>query len=115
MLHEYLRDTLELRYNERKSCRSRTPFTCIRCRFCYGCHWKKEELEKKIQFKPLACANSTFFKSYSQPATATTPQTEEESCRQHTQQQQQVARVIDAFGEETEPICRRRRYEKSLS
>ena len=29
--------------------------------------WKKEGLEKKIQSKPLAIANSTFFKNYPQP------------------------------------------------
>jgi len=72
--------------------------------------------KKKIQFKPLACAISTFFKSYPQHATATTAQTAEQSCRQPKQQQQQVIRVIDVFGQDTEPFCsRRRRYEGSLS
>ena len=53
--HEYLRDTLSFRYQECKSCRNRTELTCIKCGFCYSCHWKKEELEKKkkIQSKPL--------------------------------------------------------------
>ena len=70
-------------------------------------HWKKEELEKKIQFKPLANANSTLFNSYPQPATATTAQIEEQSRHQPTQQQQQqqLTKVIDVFGRETEPIC----------
>ena len=108
MLHEYLRDTLGLSYSECKSCRNRTQFTCIECGFCYSCHWRNEKLEKMIQFKPLAKANSTFFKNYPQPATATTAQIEEQSRRQlarQQQQQQQLTKVIDVFGRETEPIC----------
>jgi hypothetical protein len=105
MLHEYLRDTLGLSYSECKSCKNRTQFTCIECGFCYSCHWRNEKLEKIIQFK-LANTNSTLFKSYPQPATATTAQTEQ-SRHQPTQQQQQqqLTKVIDVFGRETEPIC----------
>jgi hypothetical protein len=105
MLHEYLRDTMELRYSECKSCRNRTQFACIECGFCYSCHWRNEKLEKKIQFKPLAIAKSTFLKNYSQPVTATLAKIEEHSRRQPTQQQQQLTKVIDVFGRETEPIC----------
>ena len=104
MMHEYIRDTLELSYGECKSCRNRTQFTCIECGFCYSCHWKKEHLEK-IQFKPLAKANSTLFKSYPHPATATMAQIEEQSRRQPARLQQQLTTVVDVFGQETEPIC----------
>ena len=105
MPHEYLRDTLGLIYNECKSCRNRTQFTCIECGFCYSCHWQNEKLEKIIQFE-LANTNSTLFKSYPQPATANTAQTEQ-SRHQPTQQQQQqqLTKVVDVFGRETEPIC----------
>ena len=105
MLHEYLRDTMELRYNECRSCKNRTQFTCIECGFCYSCHWRNEKLEKIIQFKPLVNTNSTFFKSYPQPVTAIMAQTEEQLRHQPTQQQQQLTRVVDVFGRETEPIC----------
>jgi hypothetical protein len=46
MLHDYLRDTLELGYNKCKSCKNRTQFTYMQCGFCDSCHWKKERLEK---------------------------------------------------------------------
>jgi len=105
LLHEYLRDTLELSYNECKSCKNRTQFTCIECGFCYSCHWRNEKLEKMIQFKPLAIANSTLFKNYPQPVTATMAQIEEQSRRQPARQQQQLTMVVDVFGRETEPIC----------
>ncbi|HEY9386265.1 MAG TPA: hypothetical protein VIP70_04450, partial [Nitrososphaeraceae archaeon] len=45
--HEYERDTLSFRYQECKSCENRTELACIKCGFCYSCHWKEEEVEKK--------------------------------------------------------------------
>ena len=101
MLHDYLRDTLESRYNECKSCRNRTQFTCIRCGFCYSCHWKKEELEKQIHFKPLAVVNSTLFKKYPQSIPAAIVPIKQ----QVQQDEQQQLKVIDVFGIEIEPIC----------
>jgi hypothetical protein len=65
MLHDYLRDTLELGYNECKSCRNRTQFTYMQCGFCYSCHWKKERLEK-VQLEPLLKTNSALLENYSQ-------------------------------------------------
>ncbi|HET7283502.1 MAG TPA: hypothetical protein VFI70_02355 [Nitrososphaeraceae archaeon] len=62
-------------------------------------------MEKIIQFKPLAIAKSTFFNKYPQPVTATLAKIEEHSRRQPSRQQQQLTKVIDVFGQETEPIC----------
>jgi hypothetical protein len=107
MLHDYLRDTLEPRYNECKSCGNRTQFTCIQCDFCYSCHWKKEELEKrkKIQFEPLAVANSSPFSNYPQAITDHIVLLEQSSQQSKQQHQHQLTKVIDVFGQETEPIC----------
>jgi hypothetical protein len=93
LLHEYLRDTLGLSYNECKSCRNRTQFTCIECGFCYSCHWRNEKLEKIIQFK-LANTNSAFLENY--------PQSSMIKVKQSHQTQ---TKVIDVYGQETEPIC----------
>ena len=102
MLHDYLRDTLESRYNECKSCNNRTQFTWILCGFCYSCHWKKEEMEKQTQFKPFI-ANSTLFKKYPQSIpTALVPI--KQPCQQSEEQQHQL-QVIDVYGQEIEPIC----------
>jgi hypothetical protein len=46
--HEYIRDTLSLSYHECTLCGNRTKLVCIRCSYCYSCHWKKEEAEKKL-------------------------------------------------------------------
>lgn len=116
--HEYLRDTLSFRYQECKSCRNRTELTCVKCGFCYSCHWKKEELEKKkkIQSKPLITKVKYFYSSIPSSSTKTmtmmmtTLQSGESVSMQHQQQQQQQqssepAKVIDVFGQESEPIC----------
>ncbi|MGB8024576.1 MAG: hypothetical protein WCF06_09685 [Nitrososphaeraceae archaeon] len=55
-------------------------------------------MEKINQFKPLAIANSTLFKNYPQPVTATMAQIEEQSRRQPARQQQQLTMVVDVFG-----------------
>ena len=118
--HEYLRDTLSFRYQECKSCRNRTELTCIKCGFCYSCHWKKEELEKKkeIQSKPLITKVKYSYSSIPSSSTkttrmmmmmTTTPQSGESVSMQQQQQQQpsssEPAKVIDVFGQESEPIC----------
>ena len=44
--HEYLRDTIDYKYYECRSCNVRTQFSCIICGFCWSCHWKIEQLAK---------------------------------------------------------------------
>jgi hypothetical protein len=46
MPHEYIGETFSLRYQECISCGHRTEFTCVKCGYCYSCHWKKEQVEK---------------------------------------------------------------------
>jgi hypothetical protein len=43
--HEYIRDTMSFRYQDCVFCGNRTEFTCIKCGYCYSCHWKKEQVE----------------------------------------------------------------------
>src|ERR671935_2594687 len=44
--HEYIRDSLHFRYKYCISCGNRTEYTCIKCGYCYSCHWKREQLEE---------------------------------------------------------------------
>jgi hypothetical protein len=44
--HEYTGEALSLRYQDCISCGHRTEFTCVKCGYCYSCHWKKEQVEK---------------------------------------------------------------------
>src|SRR5919198_5396041 len=44
--HEYIRDSLRFRYKNCIFCGNRTEYTCIKCGYCYSCHWKREQLEE---------------------------------------------------------------------
>src|SRR5919199_6421145 len=44
--HDFLRGTIVSTYKQCVYCKGRTQFTGIKCRCCYSCHWKKEELDK---------------------------------------------------------------------
>ena len=44
--HEYTREALSVRYQDCVSCLHRTEFTCMKCGYCYSCHWKREQVEE---------------------------------------------------------------------
>src|SRR5215210_9496078 len=44
--HEYTGESLSLRYQNCISCHRRTEFTCVKCGYCYSCHWRREQIEK---------------------------------------------------------------------
>jgi hypothetical protein len=44
--HEYTGEAISLTYQSCISCRRRTEFTCVKCGYCYSCHWKREQVEK---------------------------------------------------------------------
>ena len=90
--HDYLRDTLVATYKECISCHIRTQFTCVKCGFCYSCHWKKEELEKV----ELERDNSAILNKYPRPAAIIVEQS--------SAGQQQIM-AMDVYGQQIEPIC----------
>jgi hypothetical protein len=44
--HEYIRDSFSFRYQDCISCGKRTGFACIKCGYCFSCHWKREQVEE---------------------------------------------------------------------
>jgi hypothetical protein len=44
--HEYTGEAFSLRYQDCISCHRRTEFTCVKCGYCYSCHWKREQIEE---------------------------------------------------------------------
>jgi hypothetical protein len=44
--HEYTGESLSLRYQDCISCHRRTEFTCVKCGYCYSCHWRREQIEE---------------------------------------------------------------------
>ena len=87
--HEYLRDTIASTYKECISCNIRTQFICVKCGYCYSCHWKKEELEKVESEGD----NSLIVKKIPQPIKIT------------VEQPSTGQMVMDVFGQHIEPIC----------
>jgi hypothetical protein len=108
--HEYTRDTLSSRYEECKLCGNRTELTCIKCGFCYSCHWKEEEVEKKQLRNKL----DNFYSSLSSsPKTrnelATVEDDDDELRRQKKEEEEETEQaqgiIVDVFGQNSEPIC----------
>ena len=98
--HEYIRDTLYFRYQDCISCGNRTGFTCIKCGYCYSCHWKKEIMEKEEKQKalnrsrPLIVENKGILNS-------------SEITNQHQVDENisNPVQMINVFGEQIEPVC----------
>jgi hypothetical protein len=107
ILHDYLRDTIVSTYKGCIYCKSRTQFTCVRCGYCYSCHWKREELDR-VQ---LEIAKSVNLRKDSHAATIII---EQPPSRPHQRPQQQT-KVIDVYGRETEPICSYRKCHHKFS
>ena len=107
IMHDFLRDTLVSTYKECIYCKSRTQFTCIKCGYCYSCHWKKEELDR-VRLETSATANSAI------PQAATTTIVEQSPPPTPYKQQKQE-KAIDVYGRETEPICSYRRCHHKFS
>jgi len=107
ILHDFLRDTLVSTYKECIYCKSRTQFTCIKCGYCYSCHWKKEELDR-VRLETSTTTNSAI----SQVATTTIV---EQSPPPTPYQPQQQEKVIDVYGQEREPMCSYRRCHHKFS
>ncbi len=101
--HEYIRDTLSFRYKDCTSCGTRTEFACIKCGYCYSCHWKKEQVEEiglRDNLKDLYITLSKGGSSGSrQPGSI--PQ---DIVRKQDQRPEKWG-TLDVLGQPAEPIC----------
>jgi hypothetical protein len=105
--HEYIRDTISFRFRDCKFCGARTELTCIKCGFCYSCHWKKEELEKKLLDSKLSEIFPSSLVSTRKNAII------EKEVEQSSQQDQQL--IVDVYGRTSEPICTYHRCDHKFS
>ena len=108
VIHDFLRDTLVTTYKECIYCKSRTQYTCVKCGYCYSCHWKKEEFDR-VQ---LETVSSAFLGEDSQAATRIIKQPSSSPLHRRPQQQ---TKVIDVYGQEAEPICSYRKCHHKFS
>ena len=98
--HEYTGEALSLRY---QNCISwhRTEFTCVKCGYCYSCHWKIEQ-EEEIELRDNL---KDFYGSLSNPSN-------KDNEKQNTQSEatKDSARLerwgtLNVLGQPAEPIC----------
>jgi hypothetical protein len=97
-MHEYLRDTIANRYDECKSCNTRTEFTCVRCNYCWSCHWKKEMVEKEKEMTKNG--SRTFLVENKRSLNS-------EVVNQHRIDENisNPIQMVNVFGEQIEPVC----------
>jgi hypothetical protein len=100
--HEYIRDTLSFRHKNCISCGTRTEFTCIKCGFCYSCHWKKEQVEE-IELRDNL---KDFYTSLSKPGVDDEDDNDKSKLQSETRDQG-LAKwgTLNALGQPAEPIC----------
>jgi hypothetical protein len=106
--HKYIRDTLTFKYKECKFCGTRTQLTCIKCGYCYSCHWKKEEVGKQLLDTRYYGSNSPpLIPSRKNELTDKIKQKEEdeEQPQEQKRQQQQQQLIMNVFGQVSKPIC----------
>jgi hypothetical protein len=99
--HEYTGEAFSLRYQDCISCGHRTEFTCIKCGYCYSCHWKREQLEK-IELRDNL---KDFYASLSKPSIDEDKQ--KQKLEQYEVKDQELGKwgTLNVLGQPAEPIC----------
>ena len=105
--HEYIRDTMSFRYQDCVFCGNRTEFTCIKCGYCYSCHWKKEQVEQLELRDNL----KDFYASMSKASNDDDNQNQNQKPKLKQQGGKDLKKglekwgTVDVLGQPAEPIC----------
>jgi hypothetical protein len=100
--HEYIKDILPFSYQKCLSCGNRTDLTCVRCSYCYSCHWKKEKVERRlIDDKISEIFPSPFLRSEKKALVNSEIHRQQQLLPEKPKQQL----VVDVNGRITEPVC----------
>ena len=102
--HEYIRDTLSFRYQNCISCGTRTEFTCIKCGYCYSCHWKKEQVEEIELRNNLKDFYVSLSKDRDKDSQKLKSQKQDE-IESTTRREAEKWETLDVLGQPAEPIC----------
>ena len=103
--HEYIRDTLYFRYQDCISCGNRTGFTCIKCGYCYSCHWKKEQVEEIELRNNLKDFHASLSKSKGESAHSNNDPEWKQQDVKSGEKKSEIWGSIDVLGRQSEPIC----------
>ena len=104
--HEYIGDAT-IGYKDCILCGHRTEFTCIKCGYCYSCHWKEEQIEE-IELRDHL---KDFYISLSKASNSTengnndARKPKSRQAEKERDQEQKKWETIDVFGQQAEPVC----------
>jgi hypothetical protein len=100
--HEYTGEAFSLRYQDCISCGHRTEFTCVKCGYCYSCHWKREQVEK-IELRDNL---KDFYASLSKSSIKDNEKQKiEQEATKGSGQPLERWGTLDVLGNPAEPIC----------
>jgi len=95
--HEYTREVYNRRLQDCVSCGHRTEFTCIKCSYCYSCHWKREQIEEIDLRDKLKDFYLSSLKGKQKPELHTEVKTKDQELGKWG--------TLDVLGQPAEPIC----------
>jgi hypothetical protein len=100
--HEYTGEALSLRYQDCISCGHRTEFTCVKCGYCYSCHWKREQ-EEEIELRDNL---KDFYSSLSKASNKDNEKQKiQPEATKDSAQRFEGWGTLDVLGRPAEPIC----------
>ena len=59
-MHEYITSYIKPSYSECIDCNKRTTYICLKCNYCYSCHFKIEKIEKERNAIPYNYKNKYY-------------------------------------------------------
>jgi hypothetical protein len=101
--HEYIGDA-SMGYKDCILCRHRTEFTCVKCGYCYSCHWKKEQMEEIESRDNLKDFLLSLSKDRNEDSQELKSQKQEEN-KSTTRSESEKWGTLDVLGQPAEPIC----------
>ena len=102
--HEYIRDTMSFRYQDCVFCGNRTEFTCIKCGYCYSCHWKKEQVEQLELRDNLKYFSLSLSKASNDDNQNQKPKLQQQGGKDLKKGLEKWG-TVDVLGQPAEPIC----------
>lgn len=100
--HEYTGEVLSLRFQNCISCGHRTEFTCVKCGYCYSCHWKREQ-EEEIELRDNL---KDFYASLSKASNKDNEkQNIQSEATKDSDQHLKRWGTLDVLGQRAKPIC----------
>jgi hypothetical protein len=107
-MHEYIRETSSWKYDICKCCSYRTFLTCVKCKYCWSCHWGRLERNELLRNKIQPSGNQRVADQVKSKivAAGTAPLQQQDETKTMDSRHFPQKIIINVFGEEDpDPIC----------